>query len=631
MAHPDGASAAEAAIPVSPTLDDLIQQADGSAADGLRAPAEYEPVDQRTIIVTALAVLIAVGAGLAAQVLVHLIGLVTNIAFYGRLSGAFVSPGGGHRAPMALLLIPILGGIIVGIMARYGSAAIRGHGIPEVMEKVLFGESRIPARVLILKPLSAAIAIGTGGPFGAEGPIIATGGALGSLAGQLIRVTADERKTLLGAGAAAGMAATFGTPVSAVLLAVELLLFEYRPRSLIPVALAAAVATGVRIAFNGTAPVFAIPALHQPSGVALASYAVLGLLIGVVAAGITRFSYAIEAWFERWGKRFGVDWMWWPAFGAIAVGVIGLIEPRTLGVGYENIIGAIAGTIVGKALIALVVLKLLSWAVFLGSGTSGGTMAPLFTIGGGLGAWLGAIIAVHAPGLGVDANLAGLVGMAAMFAGASHAVLASVVLAFETTRQPVGLLPLLMGCTAAFLVSLLVNRHSIMTEKLARRGVSVRSEYSLDYLSRVRAGDVGARDVVTVHAGMTVAAALAWLESGVAASSHQGFPVVDGDDLLVGVLTRRDILAAREHPQRRLFELIRRAPVVVFEHNTLRDAADQMVLEHVGRVPIVRRDDPRRVIGILSRSDLLTAHAPRLKEAREVRRVRSIRLIRSDG
>jgi chloride channel protein, CIC family len=630
MTHLDGASAAEAAIPVSPTLDDLIQQADAST-DGLRAPAEYEPVDQRTIIITALAVLIAVGAGLAAQVLVHLIGLVTNIAFYGRLSGAFVSPGGGHRAPAALLLIPILGGIIVGVMARYGSAAIRGHGIPEVMEKVLFGESRIAARVLILKPLSAAIAIGTGGPFGAEGPIIATGGALGSLAGQLTRVTADERKTLLGAGAAAGMAATFGTPVSAVLLAVELLLFEYRPRSLIPVALAAAVATGVRIAFNGTAPVFAIPALHQPSGVALVSYAVLGLVIGVIAAGITRFSYAIETWFEHWGKRFGVDWMWWPAFGAIAVGVIGLIEPRTLGVGYENIVGAIAGTIVGKALIALVVLKLLSWAIFLGSGTSGGTLAPLFTIGGGLGAWIGAIVAASAPHLGVDPNVAGLVGMAAMFAGASHAVLASVVFAFETTRQPVGLLPLLVGCTASFLVSLFLNRHSIMTEKLARRGVSVRSEYSLDYLSRVRAGDVGARDVVTLRADTTVAAALAWFDTGGRTASHQGFPVVDGDDLLVGVLTRRDILAARDHPQRRLSELIRRAPVVVFEHNTLRDAADQMVLEHVGRVPIVRRDDPRRVIGILSRSDLLTAHAPRLKEAREVRRVRSIRLIRSDG
>ena len=618
---------AAGAIPVSPTLEDLIERADGSAADGLRAPSEYEPVDQRTIVVTVLAVFIAVGAGLAAQFLLHLIGLVTNLAFYGRVAISFVSPAGGHRAPAVLLLIPILGAVVVGIMARYGSAAIRGHGIPEVMEKVLFGESRIPARVLILKPLSAAIAIGTGGPFGAEGPIIATGGALGSLAGQIIHVTADERKTLLGAGAAAGMAATFGTPVSAVLLAVELLLFEYRPRSLIPVALAAAVAAGVRIAFDGTAPVFAIPPLQQPSGVALVSYAVLGVVVGVVAAGVTRFTYGIEEAFEHWGKRFKIDWMWWPAFGAVAVGLIGLIEPRTLGVGYDNIVNAIAGTIVGRALLALVVLKLLSWAIYLGSGTSGGTLAPLFTIGGGLGAWIGAIMEAHAPSLGVDAHVAGLVGMAAIFAGASHALLASVVFAFETTRQPVGLLPLLVGCTAAYLVAMLLNRHSIMTEKLARRGVNVRTEYSVDYLSRVRAGDVGVRDVVTMGADTTVAQARDWLESGERATMHQGFPILDGDGLLVGVLTRRDIVAPDVDSSRRLSDLIRRAPVVVFEHNTLRDAADQMVLEHVGRVPVVRRDDPRRVIGILSRSDLLAAHAPRLREAREVRRVRWFRSI----
>src|SRR4051812_3968701 len=272
----------------------------------IRTPAEYDPVDRRTVFITAVAFFIAIGAGLAAQLLVALIGLVTNAAFYGRIATTFVSPMGGHRSPLSLLLIPIVGAVIVGLMARYGSAAIRGHGIPEVMEKVLFGESRIPARVLVLKPLSAAIAIGTGGPFGAEGPIIATGGALGSLAGQLVRITADERKTLLAAGAAAGMAATFGSPVSAVLIAIELLLFEYRARSLIPVAIAAAVAAAVRIAFSGTAPVFAIPALTQPSGAALGSYLVLGALMGVVAALVVSLTYRIEDGFEHLGKRFGI-------------------------------------------------------------------------------------------------------------------------------------------------------------------------------------------------------------------------------------------------------------------------------------------------------------------------------------
>src|SRR3954466_9184858 len=270
----------------------------------IRTPAEYEPVDRRTVFITAVAMLIAVGAGLAAQFLVALIGLVTNAAFYARISTAFVSPAGGHRSPLSLLLIPIAGALVVGLMARYGSAAIRGHGIPEVMEKVLFGESRIPARVLFLKPLSAAIAIGTGGPFGAEGPIIATGGALGSLSGQLLHVTADERKVLLAAGAAAGMSATFGSPVSAVLLAVELLLFEYRARSLVPVALAAATAAMVRIAFLGTAPVFGSPELQQPSGSALAAYALIGAMVGLLAAGITRLTYWLEDAYEALGHRF---------------------------------------------------------------------------------------------------------------------------------------------------------------------------------------------------------------------------------------------------------------------------------------------------------------------------------------
>jgi H+/Cl- antiporter ClcA len=490
------------------------------------------------------------------------------------------------------------------------------------MEKVLFGQSRIPARVLVLKPISAAIAIGTGGPFGAEGPIIATGGALGSLAGQVLTVTADERKTLLAAGAAAGMAATFGTPVSAVLLAVELLLFEYRARSLVPVAMAAAVATAVRIAFSGTAPVFPLPTLAQPSGPALVGYTLLGLVIGAVAVGITRLTYLIEDFFEWIGEHFGIHWMWWPAIGAVVVGVVGLAEPRTLGVGYENITGAIGGTIVGRALLILAALKLVSWIVYLSSGTSGGTMAPLFTIGSAFGAWIGAGAARFAPQLGMDGRIAGLVGMAALFAGASHALLASVVMAFETTRQPVGLLPLLAGCTSSYLVALLVSRHSIMTEKLARRGTSIRTEYAMDHLSQVLVRDEMSDVVVTLDAEESVASSRAWLASHAAGATHQGFPVLDAEGQLVGVVTRRDLLDPAHDVVGTVGALVRRPPVVVFDDSTLRDAADQMVVEQVGRLPVVRRDQPRRVVGIVSRSDLLAAHAPRLQAARDARRVR---------
>ena len=615
MAAPDAGS-----LPIAPSLAPAIE-----STEGVRGPRDYDPVGKRTVFIVGLAVVIAAAAAVAAQFLTHLIGFVTNLAFFGRISTALVAPGGSPFGPGALLLVPVAGAILVGVMARYGSAAIRGHGIPEVMEKVLTDESRIPARVLFLKPLSAAVAIGTGGPFGAEGPIIATGGALGSLTGQYLRITADERKVLLAAGAAAGMAATFGSPVSAVLLAVELLLFEYRPRSLIPVALAAVVATAIRAAFEGTAPVFAITDVAQPSGAALGFYALLGTAIGALAAGITRVSYRIEDLFEHAGERLGVHWMWWPAAGALVVGAVGVLEPRTLGVGYDNITGALDGRIAGTALLVLVALKFVSWSVYLGSGTSGGTLAPLFTIGGGVGAWLGAATATAAPTLGVDARIAGLVGMAAIFAGASHALLASVVFAFETTRQPLGLLPLLGGCTMAYLVSMLINRHSIMTEKLARRGMRVRTEYAVDHLEHVLVRDVATREVVTLRASDRLADVRAWLASGGAGTGHQGFPVVDDGGELVGVLTRRDLLDPAHEGGRSLAAIVRRAPVVVFDDTTLRGAADHMVVEAVGRLPVVTREASRRIVGIVSRSDLLAAHVPRLDAERRATRVRRMR------
>jgi CIC family chloride channel protein len=416
-----------------------------------------------------------------------------------------------------------------------------------------------------------------------------------------------------------------------VLLAVELLLFEYRPRSLIPVALAATAATGVRLVFEGPAPVFPIPDLARPSDAALAAYAVLGALMGLVAVGVTRLAYGVEDLFERWGDRLGVHWMWWPVAGAVVVGLVGYIEPRTLGVGYDNITDTLAGTIAGRALLMLVLLKLISWAVYLGSGTSGGTLAPLFTVGGGLGAWTGGIVAAAMPAVGIDPRMAGLVGMAAIFAGASHALLTSVVFAFETTRQPVGLLPLLAGCAAAYLVALLIDRHSIMTMKLARRGASVRTEYAADHLAHVLVRDVMSQAVATLRAGDTVQQVRDWLAlrddaaSGRprGASSHQGFPVLDDRGAVIGVVTRRDLHDTAASPTQTIGSLVRRAPVVVFDRSTLRDAADLMVVEQVGRLPVVSHTREGRLVGIITRSDLLAAHAPRLRAAHHRSRART--------
>jgi H+/Cl- antiporter ClcA/CBS domain-containing protein len=595
-------------LPVSPSMGPIVAQA--------HLPKRASLVDRRVGIISLISIAVALAAGVIAQALLRLIGLITNLSFYGQFKFDFVSPVH-HHLGVFVIFIPIIGAIIVGLMARYGSEGIRGHGIPEAMEQVLLNQSRIPARLTFLKPISAAIAIGTGGPFGAEGPIIATGGALGSLIGQLIPTSAAERKTLLAAGAAAGMAATFGSPVSAVLLAVELLLFEYRPRSMIPVALASCSAAGVRAYFDGMEPVFSMPNLDQPTGEALAIYVILGGLIGFAAIIATRFVYLVEDFFSR----TRIHWMWWPALSAIAVGVIGYFYPRTFGVGYYNIsdILSLGGshlpadfTITFVAMLAL--MKFLSWGIALGSGTSGGTLAPLFTIGGGLGAVLGRVIQHIVPNAKFDLRLAALVGMAAIFAGASRALLASAVFAFETTLQPMGLLPLLGGCSASFLVSSLLMRNTIMTEKIARRGVRVPAEFRADFLDLVNVRDVASKDVVTLRANETVGEVRKWMQSEAPDSTHQGYPIIDENSVLIGVLTRRNLLAPSTAPDKILRELITLPPKFVYPDLSLRDAADHMVNHDIGRLPVVSREAPHRLIGILTRSDILGANRKRMLE-----------------
>ena len=580
----------------------------------LIAPPDEGVVSSRILFITAICIVIGAVAGVLAKMLIALIALITGLVFHGTLTTTLLSPEG-HRLGLLVVVVPVLGALVIGLMARYGASAIRGHGIPEVMERVLFGESRISPRIMLLKPLSAAIAIGTGGPFGAEGPIIATGGAFGSVVGQRLSVTAEERKTLLAAGAAGGMAATFGTPVAAVLLAIELLLFEYRARSIIPVALAASAATVVRSIIIETGPVFDMLPVADHTWAALAVYVGIGAAVGVLSVGVTRAIYAIEDGFEK----LPLHWMWWPAIGAVAVGLTALVEPRILGVGYEHIEGILTGELWGTSLLVLVVLKFLAWSIYLGSGTSGGTLAPLFIIGGGAGAWLGGLMVTALPAIGIQPAVAGLVGMAAIFAGASHALLASIVFAFEATRQPLGLLPLLAGSSAAYLASILLMRTSIMTERLARRGVRVRPEYAMDYLHQVLVRDGMSADVVALDATRTVGSVRAWIREGSDGATHQAFPVVDADQLVLGMVTRRDLFAPALSPESTVGEAVRRTPIVVHPHHTLRDAADLMVVTGVGRLPVLDAAS-RRLVGIVTRSDLLHAHERRLRMSTDRRR-----------
>jgi H+/Cl- antiporter ClcA len=598
-----------------PAGENIADRSQERTLEPWRFPSHRKTFDLRAVVLTSLAAAIGLAAGSAAVVLLKLIGLVTNLSFYGRLSASFVSPAA-NQLGLLVLVVPVIGGVVVGLMARYGSEAIRGHGIPEVMERVLANESRIAPRIGILKPISAAIAIGTGCPFGAEGPIIVTGGAIGSLVGQFLSTTANERKILLAAGAAAGMSATFGSPVSGVLLAVELLLFEFRPRSLIPVAVASAAAAALRRLTSAPWPIFAMQHL-QPSGmIALMSYTLIGAIVGLASVGATRAVYAVEDTFAR----LPIHWMWWPAMGGVVVGVVGYVLPETLGVGYDNIVRIFTGTLAEKALLMLCMLKFVSWAVALGSGTSAGTLAPLFVMGGALGAALGGVADLLFPQFGIDVRIAGIVGMAAMFAGASRALLTSIIFAFETTLQPLGLLPLLSGSSAAYMVSSLLMRNTLMTEKIARRGVFVPSEYTADFLSQILVRDVASRKVVSLPEHLTLAEVRSRIAEGRPGSGYQGFPVLNDHGQLTGVVTRRDLLDPARMPADLVGALTIKNHAVIFDDNTLSEANELMVREGVGRLPVVDHDQQRKVIGIISRRDIMSASHRRIEQEDERQR-----------
>lgn len=557
----------------------------------------------------------AVVTGIA-KVLISLIGFVTQLSFYGKLSTEFVSPAD-HHLGIWVIFLPAIGGLFVGLMARYGSKAIRGHGIPEAMEQVLFNQSKIPFRLTFLKPLSAAISIGTGGPFGAEGPIIATGGALGSFLGQILKISAAERKTLLAAGAAAGMTAVFGTPVSAVLLSIELLLFEFRPNSFIPVAMASLTAAILHFSWFGLNPTFNMPTLLHPTTQAQVFYGIEGLILGCISILITRFVYWIEDQFER----LPIHWMYWPIIGGLIVGIIGYFEPQTLGVGYDRIEQILTGNWVGTPLILFAALKFLSWSFSLGSGTSGGTLAPLLMIGGALGASIGYFTSHLFPQIGIDIKMAALVGMAATFAGASRALLASIIFAFETTQQISSLLPLLTGCTTSFLFSTYLNRHSIMTEKIARRGYSVPHEYISDRFEHARVSEFASKKVVTFLEEDRILDIQAKFRSSNSTDyQYQSFPILNQSGDVIGILPREELLKSPLSHQTYLKDLALLSPVVIEQTSSLKQAIDLMNHEKTGRLVVVSHLGSFKLLGFLTLRDLLIPHHQSFQEKNQTER-----------
>jgi H+/Cl- antiporter ClcA len=556
--------------------------------------------DRRLLGIASIAMVIGGFGTLAAYVLLNLIRLFTNLFFYQTFSFATRSPADHHLGAWVILL-PVLGGLIVGLIARFGSDKIRGHGIPEAIEAILFGKSKMSAKVALLKPLSSGIVIGSGGPFGAEGPIIMTGGAIGSLIAQRFHLSSAERKTLLVAGAAAGMTAVFGTPLAAVLLAVELLLFELRPRSLLPVIAACAVAGVTRPLLLDAGPLFPMHTA-EIGPAALLACVVAGTLGGALAALMSTALYWVE---DLFGK-LPVHWMWWPALGGLAVGIGGYFEPRALGVGYDVIGDLLNGNLVLQVALSLLLVKAVIWIIALGSGTSGGVLAPLLMIGAGLGT-------VLAPWLPGDPHLWPLICMAAVLAGVLGAPLTAATFAFGLTQDVNALLPLLLATGVAYGFTVLTMKRSIMTEKIARRGYHIYREYGVDPLERQHVDEVMSRTVQSIPADLPIATALAdYFGSG---QHHRCYPVTDSGQRLIGMVERSSFGPGPDgaNPIGSLFppfdnaadNAAETAMPIALPSDTCRIAAARMASYHVERLPVVDNAHNRRLIGIVSRSDLI--------------------------
>jgi len=572
------------------------------------APAEF-----RTVLVSLLAALIGVLAGAIAYLLYNLIGLFTNIFFFHRVSFVFTSARNNHLG-LWVIVTPVIGGIIVGIMARYGSDKIRGHGIPEAMEAVLVNRSRIEPKVGILKPVSAAIAIGTGGPFGAEGPIIQTGGAVGSLIGQLMHTTAAERKVLLACGAAAGMAATFSTPIAGVILAIELLLFEFKSRSFIPLVIASTLATSMHFQLLGRGPMFQVAAVDFGLPGALPFYLALGLLCGAAALGFSKALYWVEDQFEK----LPIHDMWWPALGAVGLGVIGYFVPRVLGVGYDTISDILNTKLVLGALLAVMIFKSAALVISLGSGTSGGLLAPMFMASAAMGSAFAMIVDRVWPAANLSPGAFALVAMGAVFGAASRAAFTFIIFAFEITRDYNSVLPLMLVTVIADAIAVHYAKNSIMTEKLARRGLHIHQDYEPDVLHQVRVEDTMSTDFNTIPASVRVGELTERIaKHDPSVTKHHGIFIVDQSDKLVGIITRGDMVRSLKKDQSGSMSVVdagSRNLVVTYPDEVLYDAAARMLRADLGRLPVVSRDDATVIVGYLGRSGVLAARLRRLEE-----------------
>jgi H+/Cl- antiporter ClcA len=581
---------------------------------GRAVSPQAQPAQFRIVLISFLAAAIGLVAGVVAYALYKLIGLFTNLFFFHLWSTTFTSVASHHLGAW-VIFVPVIGGLVVGVMAKYGTSKIKGHGIPEAMEAVLVNRSRIEPRVALLKPISAAIAIGTGGPFGAEGPIIQTGGAIGSLVGQALHTTAVERKVLLACGAAAGMSATFNTPIAGVILAIELLLFEFKSRSFIPLVIASTLATAVHMQLLGPGPMFSVSAMDFGIPHALPFYLVLGVLCGVAAVALSKSLYWVEDLFEK----LPFDEMWWPAIGALGLGVIGFFVPRVFGVGYETIGDILNGSLAWKLLLVLMLAKSAALIISLGSGTSGGLLAPTFLWSAAMGG-LFAMVGNHFfPAAHLSPGAFALVAMGAVFGAASRATFSFIIFAFEITRDYNSVLPLMLAAVIADGIAMLfMPNSSIMTEKLARRGLRVHQDYEADALTQATVFQTMDKEAPMVAANTKVGALAERIaRHDPAVARHEALLILDDAGNLTGIITRGDILRALDKDsggEMTVLEAGSTHLVVAYPDELVSEAAAKLLRFDIGRLPVVERADERKVVGYMGRAAILGARLRRFHD-----------------
>jgi chloride channel protein, CIC family len=571
-----------------------------------------EDKGSRLLYISTLAALIGVGTGLIMYVLYHLIALITNLVFYHRVSFLFVSEVNNQLGYLAILM-PVIGGVLVGLMSKYGSEQIQGHGLPEALEAVVLNKSRIPGKVAIWKPLSAAIVIGTGGPFGAEGPIIQTGGAVGSFIGQILNTTESERRILLACGSAAGLAATFGTPISGVIMAIEILLFEFRTRSFIPLVIASSLATAVRFQLMQTGAMFPVGSLDFNLPGALPFYIILGIVCGLTAVAFIKTLYWTEDQFEK----LHLSPFLLPSIGALGVGVLGYFVPRIFGPGYDTIGAILENHFTLTFLLVILVFKFVALILSLGTRTSGGLLAPVFMIGAAIGGLFAMLINHLVPGANLSPGAFALVGMGAVFGASVRSTFAFIIFPLEMTRDFDSVLPLMLVGVVASGVAYILYKNSVVTEKLARRGLLIPQDYEADIFKRIPVSEVMDTNFHAIAPGMTVRELYDKIQNGDSdVNRHRGLPVVDGDGKLVAVITHDDVRKAVQAGQgdKSVGEIASKDLVLAFAAEPLYEAVVRMLHHDIGRLPVVRRDDIHKIIGYLGRSQVISARLKKLAE-----------------